>query len=111
MCGTTLSAGAEGASLFDAASVSRLTAGSVNGYIYLRLVDGCDKGADYSISPPSAAVVVKAAPAGDHRAAAIVLRPLKDVFNVQVTADGSAPVVVRVRLNTAPSSGPDVYTR
>lgn len=98
VCGTTLATTPAGPVLADAShGPVTVDAASVGGRLYLRVADGCDRGADVTV-PAGAAVVVATARAEDGRPAAVVLAPARPVFDVTVGHPDGTTSVVAVRL-------------
>jgi hypothetical protein len=100
VCGTTLWSGAAGAVIVDAtgrsASVNNVSSGN---NIYLELVDGCQIGASISI-PAAGAKILKVSHSHNGRLAAVVLRPRRNDFTVQVRRPDGSTTAVSVRLTT-----------
>jgi hypothetical protein len=99
VCGTQLWNGGMGASLIDATSgavtVNTVSAGR---YIYLRLAEGCSKGAHADIPEGNARIIARAS-ARDGSIAAVVIQPLRNTFDINVKREGGESGVVHVRLS------------
>lgn len=101
VCGTTLSRSAAGP-VIPQASVGTVTirTASVGGLIFLRLNSGCERGANYTIEPESAASLTATATAHDHKAAAVVLAPHAAHFDVRITHADRTVSTALIRLDS-----------
>jgi hypothetical protein len=99
VCNTTLSAFPAGAVMADATGpMVRIAAQTAGDVVIVKLSQGCKRGADYTIDPPTAATVSKRALADDDKAAALVLQPRSATFDIRITHPDGSTGIVQVRL-------------
>lgn len=94
VCGTVLSEGAAAPVVSDATRhLPTITGWTIGGVLMFQVASGCDKGADVSWAPSSAAHLVKAAYARDGGMAAVVLKPSGPKVAFQLTGTRNGRVV------------------